>query len=187
MIGSSPGMVEIYKTVSQVAPTDATVVIEGETGTGKELVARMIHRFSHRAQHPFVAVDCASIPAALLESELFGALKGAFTGADRDRIGVFEAANKGTVFLDEIGDIDPAFQVKLLRFLQEREIRPVGSPREKKVDVRVDRGHQSRPAENGGRRQIPRRPLVPPERRPAHACRRCASAATTFRCSPITS
>src|SRR6202167_2179536 len=137
MIGSSPGMVEIYKTVSKVAPTDATVVIEGETGTGKELVARMIHRFSHRAPHPFVAVDCTSIPAALLESELFGALKGAFTGADRDRIGVFEAANKGTVFLDEIGDIDPAFQAKLLRFLQEREIRPVGSPREKKVDVRV--------------------------------------------------
>jgi DNA-binding NtrC family response regulator len=137
MIGSTPGMVEIYKTVSQVAPTDATVVIEGETGTGKELVARMIHRFSSRAAHPFVAVDCTSIPAALIESELFGALKGAFTGADRDRVGVFEAANKGTVFLDEIGDIDPAFQAKLLRFLQEREIRPVGSPREKKVDVRV--------------------------------------------------
>jgi DNA-binding NtrC family response regulator len=137
MIGSTPRMVEIYKLVSQVAPTDATVVIEGETGTGKELVARMIHRFSDRASHPFVAVDCTSIPAALLESELFGAMKGAFTGADRDRVGVFEAANRGTVFLDEIGDIDPAFQAKMLRFLQEREIRPVGSPREKKVDVRV--------------------------------------------------
>jgi DNA-binding NtrC family response regulator len=137
MIGSSPGMVEIYKTVSRVAPTDATVVIEGETGTGKELVARMIHRFSKRSAHPFVPVDCASIPAALIESELFGAMKGAFTGADRDRAGVFEAANKGTVFLDEIGDIDLGFQVKLLRFLQEREIRPVGSSREKKVDVRV--------------------------------------------------
>jgi DNA-binding NtrC family response regulator len=137
MIGSSPGMVEIYKTVSRVAPTDATVVIEGETGSGKELVARMIHRFSKRATHPFVPVDCASIPSALIESELFGAMKGAFTGADRDRIGVFEAANRGTVFLDEIGEIDLAFQVKLLRFLQEREIRPVGSSREKKVDVRV--------------------------------------------------
>ncbi len=137
MIGSSPGMVEVYKTVSRVAPTDATVVIEGETGTGKELIARMIHRFSKRAAHPFVPVDCASIPAALIESELFGAMKGAFTGADRDRTGVFEAANKGTVFLDEIGDIDLGFQVKLLRFLQEREIRPVGSSREKKVDVRV--------------------------------------------------
>ncbi len=137
MIGSSPGMVEIYKTVSRVAPTDATVVIEGETGSGKELIARMIHRFSRRATHPFVPVDCASIPSALIESELFGAMKGAFTGADRDRIGVFEAANRGTVFLDEIGDIDLAFQVKLLRFLQEREIRAVGSSREKKVDVRV--------------------------------------------------
>jgi len=100
-------------------------------------VARMIHRFSNRAAHPFVAVDCTSIPAALIESELFGAMKGAFTGADRDRVGVFEASNKGTVFLDEIGDIDLGFQAKLLRFLQEREIRPVGSPREKKVDVRV--------------------------------------------------
>jgi transcriptional regulator with PAS, ATPase and Fis domain len=137
MIGSTAGMIEIYKTVSQVAPTDATVVIEGETGTGKELVARMIHRFSSRAPHPFVPVDCTSIPAALLESELFGAMKGAFTGADRDRVGLFEAANKGTIFLDEIGDIDAGFQAKLLRFLQEREIRPVGSPREKKVDVRV--------------------------------------------------
>jgi DNA-binding NtrC family response regulator len=137
MIGSSPGMVEIYKTVSRVAPTDATVVIEGETGSGKELVARLIHRFSKRVAQPFVPVDCASIPSALIESELFGAMKGAFTGADRDRIGVFEAANRGTVFLDEIGDIDLAFQVKLLRFLQEREIRAVGASREKKVDVRV--------------------------------------------------
>jgi DNA-binding NtrC family response regulator len=137
MIGSSSRMIDIYKTVSRVAPTDATVVIEGETGTGKELVARMIHRFSSRAAQPFVAVDCGAIPAALLESELFGAMKGAFTGADRDRVGVLEAANRGTVFLDEIGDIDTAFQVKLLRFLQEREIRPVGAPREKKVDVRV--------------------------------------------------
>ena len=97
MIGSSSRMVEIYKTVAQVAPTDATVIILGETGTGKELVARMIHRNSARSQFPFVPVDCGAIPATLLESELFGAMRGAFTGADRDRVGVFEAANKGTV------------------------------------------------------------------------------------------
>ena len=137
MIGSSAGMVEIYKTVSRAAPTDATVLIEGETGTGKELVARMIHRNSPRAAQPFVPVDCGSIAPTLLESELFGALKGAYTGADRDRMGVFEAANHGTVFLDEIGDVDLGFQVKLLRFLQEREIRPLGSSKSKQVDVRV--------------------------------------------------
>ena len=137
MIGVSPPMVEIYKTISQVAPTDVTVILEGETGTGKEMVARMIHRFSKRATQPFVPVDCGSIAPSLLESELFGALRGAYTGADRDRIGVFEAAHRGTVLLDEIGDIDLNFQLKLLRFLQEREIRPVGASRPKPVDVRV--------------------------------------------------
>jgi len=137
MIGSSAAMVEIYKTASRVAPTDATVLIEGETGTGKELVARMIHRFSARSSQPFVPVDCASITPSLLEAELFGALKGAYTGADRDRLGVFESANRGTVLLDEIGDIELNFQFKLLRFLQEREIRPVGASRGKQVDVRV--------------------------------------------------
>ncbi|MEN6534892.1 MAG: sigma-54 dependent transcriptional regulator [Bryobacteraceae bacterium] len=137
MIGSSAEMVAIYKIVSRVAPTDATVLVEGETGTGKELIARMIHTNSPRTVQPFVAVDCASIAPALLESELFGALRGAYTGADRDRMGVFEAANHGTVFLDEIGDIELNFQLKMLRFLQEREIRPLGSPRSKSVDVRV--------------------------------------------------
>jgi DNA-binding NtrC family response regulator len=137
MIGSSPAMIEIYKTASHVAPTDATVLIEGETGTGKELVARMIHRFSTRTGHPFVPVDCASIAPTLLESELFGVMRGAYTGADRDRSGVFEAANHGTVFLDEVGEIEHNFQLKLLRFLQEMEIRPVGSPRARRVDVRV--------------------------------------------------
>jgi DNA-binding NtrC family response regulator len=137
MIGSSAGMVEIYKTVAQVATTDATVVILGETGTGKELIARMIHRNSLRAQFPFVPVDCGTIQPTLLDSELFGSVRGAFTGADRDRIGVLEAANRGTVFLDEIGEVDASFQVKLLRFLQEREVRPVGSARAKTVDVRV--------------------------------------------------
>jgi transcriptional regulator with PAS, ATPase and Fis domain len=137
MVGSSRGMVEIYKMVSQVAPTDATVLIEGETGTGKELIARMVHRFSDRSSQPFVPVDCGSIAPTLLESELFGHVRGAFTGADKDRIGVFEAAHKGTVFLDEIGEIEQNFQLKLLRFLQDREIRPVGASRSKTVDVRV--------------------------------------------------
>ena len=137
MIGSSPKMVEIYKTISRVAPTDALVLIEGETGTGKELIAHMIHRNSPRAQMPFVPVDCASLAPSLIESELFGAMRGAYTGADRDRTGVFEAANGGTVFLDEIGEIDLNFQLKLLRFLQEKEIRPLGSSKPKKVDVRV--------------------------------------------------
>jgi transcriptional regulator with PAS, ATPase and Fis domain len=137
MIGSSSKMIDIYKTVSLVAPTNATVLLEGETGTGKEMIARMVHNNSSRANQPFVPVDCGSIAPSLLESELFGALKGAYTGADRDRMGVFEAANNGTVFLDEIGDLELGFQLNLLRFLQEKEIRPLGSPRGKKVDVRV--------------------------------------------------
>jgi DNA-binding NtrC family response regulator len=137
MIGSSAGMVEIYKTISRVAPNDVTVIIEGETGTGKDLVARLIHRFSPRAAQAFVPVDCGSIAPTLLESELFGAMRGAFTGADRDRVGVFEAANRGTVFLDEIGEIELSFQLALLRFLENHEIRPVGASRAKQVDVRV--------------------------------------------------
>ncbi len=137
MIGASSAMIDVYKTVSRVAPTDATVLIEGETGTGKEMIARMVHQFSRRVPMPFVPVDCGAIASSLLESELFGAMRGAFTGADRDRMGVIESANRGTVFLDEIGDIDLSFQLKLLRFLQEREVRPVGASRPKPVDVRV--------------------------------------------------
>jgi len=137
MIGNTAAMVEIYKVIARVAPTDATVIIEGETGTGKEVVARMIWRNSLRAGQPFAAVDCGSIAPSLLESDLFGAVRGAYTGADRDRTGVFEAANRGTVFLDEIGDIDGNFQLALLRFLENHEIRPVGAARPKDVDVRV--------------------------------------------------
>ncbi|MDX2181117.1 MAG: sigma-54 dependent transcriptional regulator [Bryobacteraceae bacterium] len=137
MIGSSAGMVDVYKTISRVAPTDATVLIEGETGTGKEMIARMIHENSRRSAQAFVPVDCGAIPASLLESELFGALRGSYTGAEKDRVGVFEAAHRGTVFLDEIGDIDSGFQLKLLRFLQEKEVRPLGASKARPVDVRI--------------------------------------------------
>ncbi len=130
-------MIEIYKRVSRAAPTDATVIIEGETGTGKELIARMLWRNSLRADKVFNVVDCGSVTSSLRESDLFGAMRGSYTGADRDRVGLLEAAHRGTVFLDEIGDIDANFQVALLRFLESHEIRPVGAPRAKEIDVRV--------------------------------------------------
>ena len=169
MIGSSPGMVEIYKTIALVAPTSAAVLIQGETGTGKEMIARMIHNNSPRAQQAFVPVDCASMAPSLIESELFGAMKGAYTGADRDRLGVFEAAAGGTVFLDEIGDIEHNFQLKLLRFLQEKEIRPLGASRGRKVDVRVIAATNRDLQKDGGRGQVSRGSVVSPERRPDRA------------------
>jgi transcriptional regulator with PAS, ATPase and Fis domain len=120
-----------------VAGTDSTVLIQGESGTGKELVARYIHSYSRRANNPFIAVNCGAIPPELLESEMFGHEKGSFTGAVAARMGMFQLANGGTIFLDEIGEMTMPLQVKLLRVLQEREIRPVGSDRTVKVDVRV--------------------------------------------------
>lgn len=137
MIGVSPKIVEIYKVISRVAPTNVSVLIEGETGTGKELVARLIHSNSDRAALAFVPVDCAAIAGSIMESELFGTMRGAYTGADRDRPGLFEAAHKGTAFLDEIGEMELSFQQKLLRFLQEGEIRPLGAAKPKSVDVRI--------------------------------------------------
>ena len=137
MVGFSEQMVEIYKTISRAAPTDAPVLILGESGTGKEMVAQLIHKHSKRAGGPFVAVDCGSIAPSLMEAELFGAMRGAYTGAERDRAGLFESAEGGTVFLDEIGEIDASFQLKLLRFLQEKEVRPLGSAKTRKLDVRV--------------------------------------------------
>ena len=137
MVGSSAAMVEVYKLISRAAPTDAPVLIEGESGTGKELVARSIHKNSKRRDGPLVPVDCGSIAPGIMESELFGSLRGAFTGADRDRLGLIESAKGGTVFLDEIAEVDTGFQLKLLRFLQEKEIRPLGSSKSRKIDVRV--------------------------------------------------
>ncbi len=137
LVGSSEAFIEIMKQVGKVAMTNLPVLIMGESGTGKEVVARALHRRSERAIKPFVAVNCGAIPAELIESELFGHIRGAFTGADKDRIGLFEEANGGTVFLDEITETSPTFQVKLLRALQENEIRRVGSNRTQRIDVRV--------------------------------------------------
>ncbi len=137
LAGNSGPMVEVYKFISRVADADSTVLLEGETGTGKEQVARMIHQSGSRRSHRFVVVDCGALPATLLEAELFGALRGAYTGAERDRTGLLESADGGTVFFDEIGEMDLPFQQRLLRFLQEREVRPLGSSTSRKVDVRV--------------------------------------------------
>jgi DNA-binding NtrC family response regulator len=137
VIGSSPAMIEVYKIVARAAPSTSTVLILGESGTGKEVIARSIHQHSARAQRPFVAVDCGALTETLLESELFGHVRGAFTGAAADKKGVFPAASGGTCFLDEIGDISANMQSKLLRVLQEGEVRPVGGKEWMKVDVRV--------------------------------------------------
>jgi len=137
VIGQSPAFREILEIASRVAAYPTTVLLTGESGTGKEAVARAIHRSSPRAEEPFVAINCGAIPENLLESELFGHEKGAFTGAERAREGLFAEADRGTLFLDEIGELPQSLQVKLLRALQERRIRPVGASREREIDVRV--------------------------------------------------
>ncbi len=137
LIGGSGPMRHLYTQIARVATTNATVLIRGESGTGKELVARAVHLESHRAESPFVAVNCAALPPALVESELFGHEKGAFTGALSRKIGLFELANRGTIFLDEIGDLDAPLQAKLLRVLQQREVQRVGAGEAVPVDVRV--------------------------------------------------
>jgi transcriptional regulator with PAS, ATPase and Fis domain len=137
LIGEHQLIQKIDQLVKKVAATEATVLIMGESGTGKELVARAIHAHSARADRPFIPVNCGAIPAELLESEMFGHERGAFTGAIGQRAGMFQLANGGTIFLDEVGEMSPALQVKLLRVLQDREVRPVGADRAFKVDVRV--------------------------------------------------
>src|SRR5512147_2102417 len=137
MIGNSAGMRRVYRVIEQAAPTSASLLINGESGTGKELVAQTIHQLSPRASAPFVPINCAAIPETLLESEIFGHEKGAFTGASDRRQGCFELADHGTLFLDEIAEMTPATQVKLLRVLQERTFRRLGGRQEQKVDVRV--------------------------------------------------
>jgi len=137
IVGSSEALRKVLRQVGKVAHSDSTVLILGETGTGKELIARAIHKRSNRGERAFIGVNCAAIPASLIASELFGHEKGAFTGATQRRLGRFESANGGTIFLDEIGDLPPEIQIALLRVLQEREIERVGSNRPIPVDVRV--------------------------------------------------
>lgn len=137
MVGESPAIQKVKEMIDRVAPTDARVLITGKNGTGKELVARWLHEKSNRATQPFIEVNCAAIPSELIESELFGHEKGAFTSAHKERKGKFEQANKGTIFLDEVGDMSLSAQSKVLRILQESRLSPVGSDKDIKVDVRV--------------------------------------------------
>ena len=137
LVASSPAMKQIHELIERAASYKTTVLITGESGVGKEVVARTVHALSDRTSQPFIAVNCGAIPIALIESELFGHARGAFTGADSDRLGLFREADGGTLFLDEIGELPPAVQVKLLRVLQENEVRPVGEPRSVAVDVRI--------------------------------------------------
>ncbi|ROL59807.1 sigma-54-dependent Fis family transcriptional regulator [Bacteroidetes/Chlorobi group bacterium MS-B_bin-24] len=137
LVGASPKMLEVFRTILRVAPTDLNVLITGETGTGKEVIANAIHQLSKRKKYPFISVNCGAIPETLLESELFGHEKGAFTGAYEQRKGYFEVANRGTIFLDEIGEMPVGTQVKLLRVLETGEFNRLGSTEVRKVDVRV--------------------------------------------------
>jgi two-component system response regulator PilR (NtrC family) len=137
IVGNSSKMQSIFQMIETVAEVNSTVLINGESGTGKELVARAIHDLSARAEKPFISINCGAFTETLLESELFGYIKGSFTGANSNRKGLFEAANRGTIFLDEIGEMSPAMQVKLLRVLQERKVRPVGAHEELAIDARV--------------------------------------------------
>ena len=174
LVGKSAAMREVFHLIRKVAPTQTTVLITGESGTGKEVVARAIHHYSQAAGKVFLPVNCAAIPETLLESQLFGHVRGAFTGAVTAQEGLFARASGGTIFLDEIGDLPLGLQSKLLRAIEGKEILPVGSTQPITVDVRIITATEPRPEADGGGGHVPRGPLLPPERRrdpPAAAAR----------------
>ena len=154
-------MFSIVDSIRRVAKSNLTVLITGETGTGKELVARAVHQESERQDRPFVAVDCGALPENIIESELFGYHRGAFTGADRQKPGYFEAAEGGTLFLDEVGNLPPATQIKLLRVIQERELRPLGSVQASPLDVRLIAATNERLEAHIPAAALSRRPILP--------------------------
>ena len=181
LIGTGPAMQRVFATLQKVAETDLTVLVRGESGTGKELVAQALHDLSPRRQRPFVAVNCAAISRELVESELFGHEKGAFTGADARRQGRFEAADGGSILLDEIGDMPAETQAKVLRVLQERSFERVGGSKPIDVDVRVIAATHRNLEDEVAQAALPRGSLLPAEGRDASSCRRCASARRTSR------
>jgi two-component system NtrC family response regulator len=182
IIGHAPALERVFQTVRQVAPTRATVLIQGESGTGKELIAHAIHLNSPRAKRPFVPVNCSALTATLLESELFGHEKGAFTNAFKTKPGRFELADGGTIFLDEIGETTPEFQVKLLRVLQEQTFERVGGIERIRVDVRIITASNQNLRRLVDEGKFPRICFIGSMSSPS-TCRRCASAPTTSRCS----
>ncbi len=182
IIGESPALAGALHKAKTVAPSDATVLILGETGTGKELLARAIHRMSPRKDANFIKLNCAAIPTGLLESELFGHEKGAFTGAISQKIGRLELADKGTLLLDEVGDIPLELQPKLLRVLQDREFERLGSTRTIKVNIRLIAATNRDLSGKGRRTGVSQRSLLSSECFPHSSCRRFASAELTFLC-----
>ena len=164
MIGESAAIKEVWRLIERAGPTDKAILIQGESGTGKELVARALHRRSSRADKQLVAINCAALPETLLESELFGHEKGAFTGAVSAKPGFFEVADGGTLFIDEVGEMPGSLQAKLLRVLEDGSMRRVGSIKERRVDVRLVGGHESRYGRGDQGRPVPRRPLLSNQR-----------------------
>ena len=187
MVGRSPAMQAVFDVLGKASTSDATILLEGETGTGKEVSAEAIHRGSPRRDKPFLVVDCGAMPPQLLESELFGHERGAFTGAVSSRQGVFEAANGGTVFLDEIGELAIDLQPKLLRVLERREVRRVGTNNHVPVNVRLIAATNRSLREQVGRAQVPLRPLLPARGRRGEAAAAARAPGRSARCWSSTS